>query len=312
MTLERVVVRTPATSANIGPGFDSLGIALGLCDEFTFDRLESGPSRAITMDQDGKPSVQNLPTDESNLAVVAFDTFYSANHMPAPSVAVTCVNRIPIARGLGSSAAAIVAGVLAAEAMMGLEPDMQRRLNMAARIEGHPDNTAACLLGGVVAASLVATSVLWANVPLAAPLGAVVAVPDMIVSTRIARNVLPGNVLHSDAVFNVSRVALLVASLASGDYSNLRYATEDRLHQPYRASLAPGMADAIRAALEAGALGAYVSGAGPAIMAFQAQGADTAPVAKAMADAFARSRVQASILHLTAAAEGAQIVSGVK
>lgn len=307
MPVDRVVVRTPATSANMGPGFDSLGLAVELRNELTFELTGEAESTAVVLDSDGKPYASEIPTGSDNLAIRAFASAFAEAGQKAPGVRVRIVNRIPVARGLGSSAAAIVAGLMAADAFMGALPDLQRRLDMAARIEGHPDNTAACILGGVTASSLVGSRVLWAKVPVQGRLLAVAAVPDFLVATRAARNVLPANVLHSDAVFNVSRAALLVASLASGKYANLRYAMDDRLHQPYRSAIVPGMANAMKAACDAGAIGSYMSGAGPSIMALLSEDAQPEPVREAMKEAFARVRVDARTMVLPMATSGAVI-----
>ncbi len=303
----RVVVRAPATSANMGPGFDSLGFAVELRDELTFERTGTAESVAVTIGPDGKPCRLGIPAGSDNLAIRAFAAAFREAGKDAPGVRVSIINRIPVARGLGSSAAAIVAGLMAADAFMGVQPDLQQRLNTAARIEGHPDNTAACILGGVTASSLVGSRVLWARVPMCQDLLAVVAVPDFPVSTRAARNVLPGSVPYSDAVFNVGRVGLLIASLASGNYSNLRYATEDRLHQPYRSGLVPGMVNAMKAACDAGAMGAYMSGAGPSILALVGDRAQAEPVQAAMKEAFAQARVEAATMVLPMATSGAAV-----
>jgi len=289
----------------MGPGFDSLGYAMELRDELTFERAADGESRAITVDEAGKLVSSGIPTGSENLAIRAFATAFREAGQIAPTVQVSIVNRIPVARGLGSSAAAIVAGLIAADVFMGVQPDLQLLLNSAAKIEGHPDNTAACILGGITASSFVGARVLWAKVPVCRGLRAVVAVPDFPVSTRAARNVLPGNVPHSDAVFNVGRTALLVASLASGNYANLRYAFDDRLHQPYRSGLVPGMVNAMKAACDSGAIGSYMSGAGPSIMALIGSDEPAEPVAAAMKEAFARARVDAITLVLPMAESGA-------
>jgi homoserine kinase len=303
--VDKVIVRAPATSANMGPGFDSLGFAMELRDELTFERTADAESQAITVDPDGKQVSLGVPTGSDNLAIRAFATAFREAGQEAPAVRVRIVNRIPVARGLGSSAAAIVAGLIAADVFMGVQPDLQRLLNTAARIEGHPDNTAACILGGITASSFVGARVLWARVPLCRSLHAVVAVPDFPVSTRAARNVLPGNVPYSDAVFNVGRLALLVASLASGNYANLRYAFDDRLHQPYRSGLVPGMVNAMKAACDAGAMGSYMSGAGPSILALIGDGEPGEHVASAMREAFALARVKAATMVLPMAESGA-------
>ncbi len=294
MSANKVIVHAPASSANLGPGHDSLAMALELRDDIIFEVLAEGESEAITLTEDGSPSGEDLPTGRTNLAIRAFEAVFLEVGKRPPSVRVTTVNRIPIARGLGSSAAAIVAGVAAGNLFCGGHLDMQGRLNLAARIEGHPDNTAACTLGGVTVSSLVGSRVMWAKVPLPRELRALVVVPGFGVPTGVARNVLPGSVLHADATFNVSRVALLVASLCTGVYENLRYATEDKLHQPYRSPLVPGMLDAIRSACDAGALGAYMSGAGPSILALMGPETDHEPIARAIAEAFRRSRVSVS------------------
>jgi homoserine kinase len=305
MPVDKVIVRAPATSANMGPGFDSLGFAMELRDELTFERTADRESQAITVDPDGNQVSLGVPTGSDNLAIRAFATAFREAGQEAPAVRVRIINRIPVARGLGSSAAAIVAGLMAADVFMGVQPDMQRLLNTAARIEGHPDNTAACILGGITSSSFVGARVLWARVPICRSLRAVVAVPDFLVSTRAARNVLPGNVPYSDAVFNVGRVALLVASLASGNYANLRYAFDDRLHQPYRSGLVPGMVNAMKAACDAGALGSYMSGAGPSILALIADDGPGELVAAAMKEAFALARVTAATMVLPTAESGA-------
>ena len=305
MPVDKVIVRAPATSANMGPGFDSLGLAMELRDEVTFERAADGESRAITVDSDGTQVSLGIPTGRDNLAIRAFATAFREAGQEAPAVRVRIINRIPVARGLGSSAAAIVAGLMAADVFMGVQPDMQRLLNTAARIEGHPDNTAACILGGITSSSFVGARVLWARVPVCGSLRAVVAVPDFPVSTMAARNVLPGNVPHSDAVFNVGRTALLVASLASGNYANLRYAFDDRLHQPYRSGLVPGMVNAMKAACDSGAIGSYMSGAGPSIMALIGGDGPAEPVASAMREAFAHARVNVVTMVLPMAESGA-------
>lgn len=291
------------------------------CAQITFTVLKSGPSKAVTYDANSPltgggfaPPRFRVPADATNLAIKSFRLACAHLGAAAPEVEMTCLGRIPVGRGLGSSAAAITAGITAAWAMFGhaaspdADADVQRRLDLAARIEGHPDNTSACILGGMVASAQVASGVLWARVPLKAKLRGIVAVPEMALSTSVARNVLPAAVPHSDAVFNVGRAALLVASLASGELHNLRWATEDRLHQPYRASLAPGMAAAVRLALDAGALGAYVSGAGPSVMALSAGEAQASAVAEAMRTAFARASVECSVMNLPMGAPGASVL----
>ncbi|MCR4427510.1 MAG: homoserine kinase [Firmicutes bacterium] len=302
----RVKVSVPATSANLGSGFDSLGIALGLEDEFVFE-LGAGQSGVVLLGPEGVSQHARIPTGRDNLSIRAFEAAYAEAGQRAPEVMVTMANHIPVARGLGSSAAGIVAGTVAANEFMGRPLDRQAMLNLAAKLEGHPDNTTACMLGGLTASALVGSRTLWARLPLPPGLGCVVVVPDFQVSTSSARNVLPSSVQYSDAVFNVSRAALLVASLATGAYQNLRYAMEDRLHQPYRSALVPGLFAAVRAGLDAGALGVAMSGAGPSVLALVGEGVSREVVGQAIVDAFRQARVTSRAIPLPITSEGARV-----
>jgi homoserine kinase len=275
----RVVVRVPATSANLGPGFDSLGLALGL-----HDVVEARTDRAgLSIEVAGEgPDTANA--GEAHLIVRAMrETFQMLDGQP-PGLALRCANRIPHGRGLGSSAAAIVAGVLAARA---LTRDGDARLpddavlRLAAGLEGHPDNVAACLLGGLTVA--------WAGAdgpravrlsPLHAMVPTVFVAPESL-STEKARGVLPETVPHADAAANAGRSALLIAALTS-DPGALLDATQDWLHQPYRAAVMPETAELVQRLRTAG-VPAVVSGAGPSVLAFLVRphpdqhGADGAP-----------------------------------
>ncbi len=273
-----VRVQTPATTANLGPGFDSLGIALGL-----YNTVELRPAEAPVVEINGEGADQ-LPTDETNLA-------YSSACRLAAQVGHTGhwhlkqENRIPLARGLGSSSAAIVSGIIAAQQALGYHLDRHESLALAAEIEGHPDNVAPALLGGLTVCfeQLDGSK---AAVPLDAPVGlqAVLAIPDFEVSTHEARKALPENVPLWDAVFNTGQAAAVVAMLTSGKYDRLAEAMRDRLHQPYRAHLVPGMEALIQAAIDANARGAALSGSGPTVVAL-AELDDCEPVRQAMMQA---------------------------
>ncbi len=255
-----VRVRAPATSANLGPGFDCLGAALDLWNEVVATPVQ-GPSTA-------EWTGASLPPGTEDLVLTATSRTFAACNAEMPELSLAHDVQIPVGRGLGSSAAAIVCGVLIANRLLGDRLDPGEQLALAADIEGHPDNVAPCLLGGVRVAALGEDGgVLQVGVPLGLPLVAALFVPDQALSTEHARRALPSSVAFADAVFNVGRVALLVAALAAGQASLLHEATRDRLHQPHRAPLFPAGPKLIKAATRAGALGAAMSGAGPSVLA---------------------------------------------
>ena len=260
-TPQRVSVRVPATAANLGPGFDSIGIAVDLWNDLT---VAPGPFKVV-IEGDG---ADELPCDEQNLVVAGVRAAYSARGAEFPELQYHCVNGIPFARGLGSSSAAIVSGIVAGFALQGDGTDPAEALELAAEIEGHPDNVAPAILGGCQIG--VKSGGKWITSRISVPddLHTVILIPDYVGHTARARDVLHDEVTRADAVFNIGRSALLANALSTGQLELLRYATEDRLHQPARAGIYKGMNTIIRAALTGGAHGAFLSGAGPAIMAF--------------------------------------------
>src|ERR1700674_3737287 len=215
-----IMVRAPATSANMGPGFDCLGMALNLWNE-----VEAVPG-------------VGQHEGSGNLILRAIRAVFDEVGVPYPGFGLRCTNRIPFSRGLGSSAAAIACGVLIANHCLEGPLDESALLQLATRIEGHPDNVVACLLGGVRVAAVVESGrVVQARVPVALSLQAVCFVPDQVSPTAHARGILPTTISLADPLFNVARSSLLVAALASGQSDVLGEATRDRLHQPYRLSL---------------------------------------------------------------------------
>jgi len=256
-----IEVRVPATSANLGPGFDVLGLALGLYNDIAYEEAE-GVVVAIEGEGAGR-----LATGGDNVVARAAHMVYEAAGRRFPGATIRCVNRIPPARGLGSSAAAWVGGLIAANAVLGFPLDRDAILALASRAEGHPDNVAAALLGGLTVSCGVGDRVTAVSLPVSAEIGWVVLVPETESSTREARAVLSAAVSRSDAVFNLQRLGLLLASVVSGRIDLLALAMEDRLHQPQRQSLFPWMESVRRAALDAGALGCVLSGAGPSLLA---------------------------------------------
>jgi homoserine kinase len=277
----RVHVRIPASSANLGPGFDALGLALTLHNEVT---AREAPSVSVAVEGEGAGKV---PTGEPNVVARAVRAAYEAVGRPFPGCALSCVNRIPLARGLGSSAAAWVGGLLAGNALLGSPLDRAAILTLAARAEGHPDNVAAALYGGLTVSCSGPNGTIGVALPVPEQLRWVVLIPEITSATAEARAVLPPTVPRLDAVFNVQRVALLLASLQANRADGLRLALEDRLHEPYRLSLFPWMPEVAAAARQAGALGCVLSGAGPSLLAVVATDADA--VCRAMEAALRRA-----------------------
>ncbi len=290
----------PATTANLGPGFDCLGLALDLHNTVTISSSDS-----FHIDVSGEGSA-DLPRDTSNIAYRAVQAAAEASRREVPPLRLELDNEIPLARGLGSSAAAIVGALVAANHFFesGLSEDCL--LDLASRMEGHPDNVAPALLGGCVVVVRDGDRLVHTEVPWPDGLLAVLFIPEFNLPTAEARRVLPRQVDLADAVFNVGRAALLATSLATGSVDLLRVAMQDLLHQPYRQTLFPGMATLFRAALDAGALGVFLSGAGPTILALTGDNAE--PVGQALADAASREGVLGSIRLAKPTVEGARLV----
>ncbi|HLY10572.1 MAG TPA: homoserine kinase [Planctomycetota bacterium] len=265
----RIRVSVPASAGNTGSAFDSLGIAYGLSNEVIVDT--EAPGR---LDVEGE-GADLLKKGEPNLVQQAMERFVQATGKKLPPAGLTLVNRIPFGRGLGSSAAAIVGGLVAADALAETGLSRLKLLQLALPMEGHPDNVAPALYGGAVLTVLDEGRVdgPLTVVPFTAPSDwrAVLYVPDLIIPTKQARAILPKEVPRADAVFNHSRVGLLVAALTQHRPDLLRVAMQDRLHQPYRAKLMPEMEALIAAGLEAGAWGSCLSGAGSAILAISSK-----------------------------------------
>jgi homoserine kinase len=269
-----VRVRVPATSANLGPGFDAFGLALALYDDVVVRVADEG----LYLDVAGE-GADKVPRTARHLVVRALRAGFDALGGQPRGLEVVCANRIPHSRGLGSSAAAIVAGVVAARALAlggGDALDDAALLDLAAQVEGHPDNVAACLLGGLTLAWREdAGHARAVRLEPAAALCPVIFIPPTTASTARARKLLPETVTHADAARNAGRAALLVHALTSPDAETdlLLSATEDRLHQRYRAPAMPRSA-ALVDTLRGDAVPAVVSGAGPSVLAFAPKGAD--------------------------------------
>lgn len=292
-------VTVPATSANLGPGFDSLGLALDIVNTV---RVEPADRWEISIVGEGE---ERIPTGDRNLTSRAMTTAARRWGLRLPTARLVSTHSIPLARGLGSSSAAIIAGLMVANHLGSHRPE-DDLLAVAAELEGHPDNVTPALLGGIQACTMADGKVIHARIPMARPLAVALYVPDFPMPTREARQVVPRRLDIHDAVFNIGRVALLVAGLASGDYGVLAAGTQDMVHQPPRMRLFPAMAVLFHAALEAGALGVYLSGAGSTVAALVDGPAESAwTVARAMADAAERDRLNGQALVSSIRQDGA-------
>lgn len=253
-----ISVRVPATSANLGPGFDCLGIALGLYNRFDIELSDSLVLRGCAPAHAG----------DDNLFLRACRFGFETAGRPFPDIAVRFATEVPVARGLGSSATCIVAGLLAADALMGGNVlGRETVLDLAARMEGHPDNVAPALLGGFAVSVLEAGKVRAIRGPIGSDIRFKALIPDFELETSVARAVLPSALPFRDAVFNSGRAALMTAAFLTRDWESLGFACEDRLHERYRAPLIPGFEAIVRHCRDSGALAVFLSGAGPTIMA---------------------------------------------
>ena len=297
-----VTIQVPATTANLGPGFDALGMALDLWNTIRF-----GWSDVPAVEVHGEGS-GNIPTDERNLTYQsAMRVFREIGAEPHP-MSIEAWQEVPVSRGLGSSSCAIAGGLFGANALLGYPLSPHNLLELAVDIEGHPDNVAPALMGGMSIAISEAGTVHAAPVPVPNSLQCVTFIPERPMSTKKARSVLGANVSRADATFNVGRAALLVASLALNRPEYLRVATQDKLHQPQRQSVYREMKPIFDNALKAGAKGVFLSGAGSTIIAFTTRGENRAfTIGYEMADAADKLHLAGSIRVLDPSAVGAHV-----
>lgn len=258
---EGVRVKVPASTANLGPGFDTLGMALTL-----YAWIEMKPAEATVFHLHGE-NLDGLPTDKSNLLYKVAQSVFDEAGVSLPELEVTMYSDIPLTRGLGSSASAIVGALYAANLLIGSPLSLSRLFDMATALEHHPDNVGASLYGGIITAVWDGAHAEALRIEPPDQLDVLVAIPDFQLSTSKAREVLPKQIGMSDAVYNISRASLLTAALTMGRLDLIKDAMRDRLHQPYRASLVPGMGRILEEATEHGALGTALSGAGPTLLA---------------------------------------------
>lgn len=298
----RNLIRVPATTANLGPGFDCLGLALDLWNDVEVEA--AGEALSITVEGEG---ANEVPLDASNTIYKAMFIYAQRNHKTLPKgIKLHCRNRIPFGAGLGSSAAAIVSGILAATALLDLPQDIKDQLDCATQIEGHPDNVGPCLWGGLVAAIMNDQQVIARKLETAS-LSLLIVVPDFHFPTKAARAALPSELPRKDAIFNLGRLALLLHGLGRGDLNLLATAMQDKLHQPYRIPAIPGAANAIEAATHNGAAAVALSGAGPSLLIVLHNDSERAKVGESVVSSFRSAGLTSRIYTPDIALSGASI-----
>lgn len=252
-----IKVKVPATSANLGPGFDTLGLALNLYNTFSFEEISNG------LEING---CDPLYANEENLVYTSMmKTFDKIGYKPR-GIRIDMSTDIPISRGLGSSAACILGGVIGANELAKASLSKDEILDIATEIEGHPDNIAPALFGGLVVSVMEDNNIYYNKMNIANGIKFVALIPDFTLSTTKAREVLPSTINYKDGVYNVGRVSLLLSVLSNGRFELLKAALDDKLHQPYRKRLIPRFDKILNKCYELGCLGAYLSGAGPTLM----------------------------------------------
>lgn len=283
----------------MGPGFDCLGMALDIWNTVTVDLDDTG----LEITGEG---ADILPRGASNLILRCFRTVFTKLGRPVPEAKIICHNGIPVSRGLGSSSAGIVAGLMAANELCERALSQEQLLELAVEIEGHPDNVAPALLGGCQIGVQEDGEIVTCQVPYPDELRTVLFIPDVPMSTDRARGVLPSTVDRADAVYNIGRVAMLVRALATGDLQHLDVATQDRLHQPARQELFFPMKNIFKGAMDGGALGVFLSGAGSSVLALTTDKEFT--IGYEMADAASKSGIGGEIKVTKPSAVGAHVV----
>jgi homoserine kinase len=292
-------LRVPASSANLGPGFDALGLALGVYLECRFRAADSMSIRVTGRD------AASISCGEDNLIWETAVQICRDVGRAMPPIELVVKNDIPLGKGLGSSAAALTAGVIIADTMLGLRWPPKRILDEAARLEGHPDNVAACVHGSIVASATDSLGVTHAvRLDLHPRYAIAVVVPDFILPTSEARRVLPDSYSREDTIFNVQRSALLITALATGVTDAFPTALEDRLHQPYRAPLVPGLEEICKLRTP-GLLGCALSGAGPSILVFYERGYEQ--VCQAVQHVFAKHGKDSEVFLTELATNGYEL-----
>jgi homoserine kinase len=295
----KIAIKVPATSANLGPGFDALGLTLDLWNETIIS-----PAKEFVAKINGEGE-ERLASGKNNLIVRTAQKLAERAGKSLPPFRAECINQIPLSSGLGSSAATIVTGLLVGNAMLENPFSKEEILNLASEMEGHPDNVAPALMGGLVVSTTEAGKVIARQIPIGMNVCITVALPDFYLPTKQARAALPRKVSVKNAVHNISRAVLVTEAFRTGDLSLLGMAMTDRLHQPYRLKLIPGAQSAMEAAKEAGAAAVALSGAGPSLIAFSSKA--EAGIGESMKRAYESAGLSTRIFNLRVSSRGAEI-----
>jgi homoserine kinase len=298
-------IKVPATTANLGPGFDALGLALDLWNEAEFSATQDGKV-TVKVTGEGKDV---LPTDESNAVAEAALLIHELVGKPCAGMHIHCRNRVPLGSGLGSSSAAMLTGMLGANALLGSPFSREEILKLAIETEGHPDNVAPAMLGGLVASIIHENHVVSLRLTLTsrrAPIHITVVLPDFDFPTKQARAILPQQIERRDAIHNISRAVIVTEAFRVGDLNMLGEAMEDKLHQPYRIPLIPGAQAAMNAMKQAGASAVALSGAGPSLIAFSSKA--EAGIGESAQRAFAEAGLNSRVYQLKISRRGAEVI----
>jgi len=308
----KIAIKVPATSANLGPGFDTLGLALDLWNETDWSTDVEADKRMGQTDGQIVVSVEGEGADtiergKDNLIVQAAMKLAELAGKELPAFILKCVNNIPMSSGLGSSSAAILTGLLGANALLGDPFTRVQILDIAAEMEGHADNVSPALLGGLTLScvDVEAGKAIVRQIPIGMEMHITVVLPDFHLPTKDARAALPKHFSMKDAVHNISHAALVLEAFRCGDLSLLGEAMTDTLHQPYRMKLIPGAQSAMKAAKEAGASAVALSGAGPSLIAFSSKAESV--IGEAMKRAYEEAGLKARIFNLGVSGSGAEI-----
>ena len=297
-----VRVRAPATTGNLGSGYDCAGMALELYNTVEFRETETGLKIELVGEGSGR-----IPTNENNLSIIAAQSVFKTVGFNPKGLLVHMNHEIPVSRGLGSSGVAIVTGAVAANELAGRPLGTDQLLRICSELEGHPDNVVPSLLGGFSVSSERSGKIIYQTFPVSTALKGIVAIPDFPLDTKVARSVLPKLIPMEDAVYNMCNVGLLVGSFLSENYNLLDQAMSDRIHQPYREKLIPGLMEVINKAQDAGAHVTALSGAGPTVIALATK--NFQQIGEAMIMEFAKNEICAKFKILSFDNSGCQILS---